>query len=442
MRPASRTLIVFTRLPEPGRTKTRLIPALGAEGAAELQRAMSVHTLIRARRAARNLRLTLEVHHAGGEPEAFHDWLGPDLSYRPQAAGDLGQRMAEACSTALADGASSVVVVGTDCPELDEAVLDQAFAELERSDVVLGPARDGGYYLIGLRRAHPELFEGISWGTETVLAETLAAAARMGLEVGRLATLSDVDLPEDLSIWESAGSARAATPVHTSVIIPTLNEAGALAATLAEVVGEPGVEAIVADGGSCDATLGIAEAHGARVVQAGRGRGRQMNAGAAAAAGSILLFLHADTMLPRRFGGMIAEALDAQGVVGGAFRFRLDVRSPGLRLVELGANLRSRWLGLPYGDQALFLRADVFRSLGGYPECPIMEDVVFVRNLRRRGRLRILRQAATTSARRWRQLGAWRTTGLHWAALAAYACGLSPAQIHAWLTRWVYFSPE
>jgi hypothetical protein len=188
----SATLIVFTRLPEPGRTKTRLAGALGDEGAAELHREMAERTLAVACKSAAVAGARLEIHHTG-DAEAMRRWLGDDLYYRPQVAGDLGRRMA----VALAAGAPAVLV-GTDCPDLTPAILAGAFAALADHDLVLGPAFDGGYYLIGLREPRPELFAGIAWGTDRVLAGTLAIAGDLGLTVAQLEPLADIDRPEDL----------------------------------------------------------------------------------------------------------------------------------------------------------------------------------------------------------------------------------------------------
>ena len=186
------TLAVLTRHPEAGRTKTRLIPALGAQGAAELHRRLGRHTLDIARRAAAAEHLVLQVHHTGPVRE-LRAWLGDDLDLRPQGPGDLGARM-----TRIVEAAElPLVIVGTDCPGLDAATIANAFAALDRHDLVLGPALDGGYYLVGMRGRTSTVFERIDWGTARVLDQTLARAAELAVEL--LPAMADVDRPEDLA---------------------------------------------------------------------------------------------------------------------------------------------------------------------------------------------------------------------------------------------------
>ena len=220
-----------------------------------------------------------------------------------------------------------------------------------------------------------------------------------------------------------------------SVIIPTLNEERLLPATLEGLVATSDCEVIVSDGGSSDATREIALQRGCTVLLGPPGRGRQMNAGAARAAGGLLLFLHADTRLPAGFVAMVEEALLGRGVSGGAFSLAIDRHRPSLAAIALGANLRSRLLRLPYGDQALFTTARTFHSLGGFPETPIMEDVLFVNKLRRIGRIRILPNQVTTSARRWERLGVIRTTLRNQLILIGYGLGVPTTTLAAWYQR-------
>ncbi len=215
-----------------------------------------------------------------------------------------------------------------------------------------------------------------------------------------------------------------------SVIVPTLNEEGALAATLKRAR-QPGVhEIIVADGGSTDATRAIAVPLADLVLAAPRGRAAQMNAGAARATGDVLLFLHADTWLPDGFAEAVTVACAQNGVVGGRFDVELSPSSFLLWLTGALINRRSRLTRIATGDQAIFVRREVFDRLGGYPEIPLMEDIELTRRMKRAGRVACLRDRVTTSARRWQQHGVVRTILLMWTLRALYFFGASPARLH------------
>lgn len=224
-----------------------------------------------------------------------------------------------------------------------------------------------------------------------------------------------------------------------SVIVPALDEAEWIAPTLraARRALGPEAELIVVDAGSRDATREVA-APLARVLASAPGRGVQMNAGAEAASGDVLLFLHADTRLPRAAGRRILARFHDPGVVGGCFRFGLHPAPAGFdrfRLLELGVNLRTRLFRTATGDQAIFVRREVFRSVGGFPEFPLFEDVALVRRLRRRGRFAPLGAVARTSRRRWEREGFWRTVSLHWLLRAGFWAGVPPERLAGWYGR-------
>ncbi|MGQ4646650.1 TIGR04282 family arsenosugar biosynthesis glycosyltransferase [Lyngbya aestuarii] len=199
MSQVSERLIIFSRYPEPGKTKTRLIPLLGDEGAAQLQRQMTEQTLITAKTLKASNSLSVEVHFAGGDQQLMRDWLGSDVIYQQQGQGDLGRRMASAFQASFNAGMTRVVIIGTDCPDLKTQLIEQAFQALNQHDLVLGPAEDGGYYLIGLRRLINQLFIGISWGTSQVRQKTVEIAQKLNLAIAYLPVLNDIDRPEDLA---------------------------------------------------------------------------------------------------------------------------------------------------------------------------------------------------------------------------------------------------
>ncbi|MUL35937.1 TIGR04282 family arsenosugar biosynthesis glycosyltransferase [Gloeocapsopsis dulcis] len=196
----SEHLVVFTRYPEPGKAKTRLIPALGATKAAQLQRQMTEHTLLQVSKCDRSL--TVEVRFADGNLEVMQQWLGHHLDYQPQGEGDLGMRIKRSLTAAFTRGSQRVVIIGTDCPGITAELLETAFHQLHEYDLVLGPAIDGGYYLIGVNRLIAELFNDIAWGSSEVLQQTQAIAQKLNLSVMLLPALADVDRPEDLVVWE------------------------------------------------------------------------------------------------------------------------------------------------------------------------------------------------------------------------------------------------
>ncbi len=205
--PPRERLILFTRYPEPGTTKTRLVPLLGPEGAAALQRRMTAHAMSVARPLIRARGLELEVRYEGGGSRLMREWLGDAAVYRRQGAGNIGRRMARAFRQALDQGCEAVVLVGSDIPGISATLLASAFQRLGDDRVVLGPAADGGYYLIGLtrrglRRAGGALFDDMAWGTSGVLAESCRRLKGLGLGVEVLEVLADVDRPEDLPVWE------------------------------------------------------------------------------------------------------------------------------------------------------------------------------------------------------------------------------------------------
>ena|SRR6185312_6430844 len=216
-----------------------------------------------------------------------------------------------------------------------------------------------------------------------------------------------------------------------SVIIPTLDAAAALAETLTALAegSEQGLirEILVADGGSRDATVALAERHGAQVVAAPRGRGAQLAAGGAAASGAWLLFLHADTRLAPGWAAAVAAFIAAGGNAerAGYLRFRLDDASAAARRVEVVVAWRCRVLGLPYGDQGLLVAAPLYRAIGGFRPLPLMEDVDLIRRLGRR-RLAALEVDAITSAARYRKGGYVRRPLRNLGCLTLYFLGLPP----------------
>ena len=420
-------LIVMTRLPREGRNKTRLIPALGAAGAASFHDRLARHAIGRASSyTLMKPETKLRIHLEGGSALEGREWLG-EIDCRIQESGDLGQRLESAVEQAFSEGARRVIVVGTDCPSLDERLYRKAFEALDRADVVFGPAIDGGYYLVGLSRPCAGIFQNIEWGGAQVLKQSLAAAATCGLQTALLDARPDVDVPDDLP----AANTALAEGNTLSIIVPTLNEEARLQSLLDRLKRASPHEIIIADGGSNDRTVEIAEQAGVRVIDAPRGRASQMNLAAAMATGEFLLFLHADTMPPTDYLQVIRRILQTPGTSAGSFRFAIEGDLAGAPLIESLVHLRCRLQGTPYGDQGLFIRRRLFSHLGGFPDWPVMEDLHMVRLLKRLGSVRTAPQAAHTSSRRWETSGIIRTFLRHQLMLAAYQLNVPPR----WIAR-------
>jgi rSAM/selenodomain-associated transferase 2 len=216
--------------------------------------------------------------------------------------------------------------------------------------------------------------------------------------------------------------------MQLSIIIPTLNEATHIAGAIASARALEPTEIIVVDGGSTDDTLAVARGAD-QVLTAARGRASQQNIGAAASQGDVLLFLHADCQLETGGLDQISTALADPHCVGGCFRQRIDAAGFRLRWLERGNALRVLLWGLAYGDQGIFVRRDVFDRLGGFPPLALMEDLFFMKRLRREGMVALLAGPLHVSARRWERQGVFRQTTRNWCLTALAHCGVSPNRL-------------
>ena len=414
-------IIIFTRYPVPGATKTRLIPALGPVGAADLQRSLTERIYKQAFAFSTKNRVSIEICVKDGDEKKMRTWLGRGFEYSRQAPGDLGQRMETAFTNAFRRGSRRVILLGTDIPELEEKHLEKGFEALEKNDLVLGPSTDGGYYLVGLCR-NAAIFEGVSWGRTTVLDQTLGLAHKAGLSIHTLEPLTDIDTEQDLDLLPAS---KIWKKPYVSVIIPTLNEQQDIRKAIASAV-DVDAEILVVDGGSRDETVAIAKRTGGRVETGRRGRAAQQNMGASLASGRVLLFLHADTQLPAGYPAHIFNAFMDPRTALGAFRFKTDRRTPMMKWITLVTNFRARHLKMPYGDQALFVRKSIFDRVGGFPQMPLSEDLFLVRRIAKEGRIRIVNSDAVTSARRWDRLGPIKTTLINQIILTGLCLRISP----------------
>ncbi|MFJ4290643.1 TIGR04283 family arsenosugar biosynthesis glycosyltransferase [Cupriavidus sp. NPDC089707] len=219
--------------------------------------------------------------------------------------------------------------------------------------------------------------------------------------------------------------------MRLSIVVPTWNEATQIEAALTALqpLRRKGVEIVVADAGSADGTAGLAQPLADRVVITARGRARQMNAGAAAARGELLIFLHADTRLPAEADLAVCAALQAGQRAWGRFDIHIAGRLWLLPVVAASMNLRSRLTGIATGDQAMFVRREAFFAVGGFPDLPLMEDIVLSARLKRRSPPACLPERVITSGRRWEQHGLWRTIWLMWWLRLQFFFGRSAAAL-------------
>jgi len=437
------TVAVFARVPEPGKVKTRLAASVGADAAASL--------------AAAFLRDTWSALTA-------IDWVRPvvattgplgldfhEVAVWSQGTGDLGSRIERVLQRAL-DTSPCAFAIGADTPGLPTRLLEQARAALASADAVLGPCDDGGFYLIGVRGCPTGLLADLPWSQPDTFARVRERLQQRGLVVAVIEHWFDVDRGPDLTRLErliadgvviAPATARAlaacgrpvAPAARISVVIPTLNEGARIARRLTELGAMTDLhEVIVVDGGSSDRTVAIArDFAGARVIEGPRGRAKQMNQGAKAATGDVLLFLHADVSLPADATRWVAEALRDKSVVAGAFRTHTiaDAKAGWSASLLRFADLRSRYSSLPYGDQALFVRAPSFRAVGGFPAIALMEDLALSRRLRELGRIRTVAASVRVSGRRFMARPIYYTLLVNVMPLL-FRLGVPPATLASW----------
>ena len=419
-------VLVFLKAPRPGFAKTRLAADLGPERALDVYRAL-VGRQLRALPAG----WPVEIHFTPADAEAeMRAWLGPSHAYIAQTDGDLGRRLRYAFAAAFDRGASRVIMIGGDCPDLDEETFHETALRLSRADVVLGPAADGGYYLLALRRPAPSLFANIPWGTSHVLGTTFARAGRLGLVRELLVPKHDVD---DLAGYRRhlARVARDTSSDRLAIVIPTLNEAGTIAATLAAAARAlPSARVMVADGQSRDRTRDIAARLGAHVVVSPRGRGPQCRAGAAAVVDADwLLFLHADTLLPPAAGGVVTHFFTRPHPQVATFRLRFGGTNRFLRTCAWFTRFDSVFTR--FGDQGILIRREFYDALGGFPDWPLFEDVALLQRARPFTRIVSLPAAVVTSARRFERRGALAQQWFNARLLWRYLRGASPFALAA-----------
>ncbi|AHJ12167.1 TIGR04283 family arsenosugar biosynthesis glycosyltransferase [Sulfurospirillum multivorans] len=427
-------LIFFMKAPVIGRVKTRLAEGIGNDNATTLYRLMCAHLLSLA--VPQNTDVI--VAYDDEERMSLPDYLeGTSLFY--QSGNDLGERMQNAFEAVFAKGYKRAILVGSDIPNVDGRILEEAFAHLCNNDAMLSPTEDGGYYLIGFH-AHTfckEAFEGIRYSQSDVYANTLLKLSPLRVTKGEM--LRDIDTLEDLRAFTCKEKL---SPLGTfaqnilndlpriSVIIPAYHEDETLLHTLSHLKAmahAQNYEIIVVDTHE-KTTVERLRISAVRVAFSSKGRSTQMNEGARKARGEMLLFLHADTLLPYHWDTKIENALHVNKA--GAFNLGINDSHLGLFFIETMANLRTKMTKIPYGDQAHFFQTSFFRALGGYAQIALMEDVEIMKRLKKRGqKITLLKSTVLTSPRRWHKEGILYVTLRNRTLSFLYWLGVSPQQL-------------
>jgi uncharacterized protein len=432
---SSRTLVVFMRYPQPGGVKTRLAAGIGAQAAAATYDRLLHRTLglvADFREAHRDVEVVLFFDPADRVADVRQAYPGP-WGYVPQSPGHLGERMRAAFDLGRNGVGRHTVVIGSDIGDLESADLGDAFGALELADAVVGPASDGGFYLIGLRQQCDAVFAPVSWGEATVCRRTLDILRGAGLKVELVSERSDVDRADDLLRLRH----REYFDQRMSIIIPFLGPVSRLGALLESL--EPQLWAgdeivLVAADESSD--QGVVQLSGrTRMVYGPKGRGRQLNRGVQEARGDLLWFLHADSTPTPNFAYHVRKLVLSQSYSLGCFRLAFHGDSRPLGAIARWANWRTEVLKLPYGDQGIFCRRSTFDQLNGFRRDYIMEDVDFVRSARRLGKLLVIPQYLHTSPARYLHRGILQASLTNHLLMSLYLLGVSERRIYSWYYR-------
>jgi len=415
---ALNALVCFVKAPILGSVKTRLAKRIGEERALDVYEGFVKHIL------TLSLPLFCERYIAYDTPEstlALPHYLEHEKLFL-QEGDDLGERMCHAFEHLFALGHKKVVLIGSDIPHINDKIIEDAFATLSHKDAILSPSVDGGYYLIGFnaKTFTKEAFVGMTYSHHDVFLETKHRLKSLLVGEGKM--LRDVDTLEDLKALCPTFPTK-----RISVIIPVYHEDERLLHTIDTLYANAhsdDFEVIVVDTHE-HTTVDALHVKRVRIGFAPKGRASQMNEGANMAEGSSLLFLHADTLVPKGWDTLIDTHEDA-----GAFSLRFDSPKPIFTLLALFANLRARLTRIPYGDQGLFFKASVFNEEGGFALIPLMEDVEIMKRRKKRGiAIALLNAPIITSVRRWEKEGLFYTTFRNRVFSFLYACGVPPSKL-------------
>ena len=383
-----KAIIFFTRAPIAGRTKTRMQPYLSPDECAALHKAMIKDIY----EECSKIQADIFVYYTPLEGLGrLYKLIGKESTYRLQKGADLGEKMYDAIAEVLDFGYESCILIGSDIAELRKEHLNTAFDKLEYADVVFGKTVDGGYYLVGMKRAVKEVFEVEKYGNSDVFANTLKRLSNLGLKVAYTKTLYDIDTKDDLALHRQR--LRKYVPRHSkyykefqkrslgkfvlgklkiSIIIPVYNEEKTVVNLQSKLTSlYEQCEIIFVDGGSTDATISLIDPK-YKLSKSEKGRAAQMNKGALESSGDVLLFLHSDSILPKKALAQIKKVM--KDYEAGCFGINFNTRSILMKICALMSNYRAAIGHIMFGDQGIFIDRATFFKLGMFPKLPIMED--------------------------------------------------------------------
>lgn len=373
-------IIIFTRIPEDGKTKTRLMPSFSPRECKEFHTACIKDIFTVCSSCKRDIIIS---YLPGNDMTDFKRLFDNTVYFRKQRGDDLGSRMYNALSDALKEY-DRCILIGTDVPELKRSDILSAFLSLNKKDIVLGPTTDGGYYLVGMKQPIRALFSNKTYGHKDVFRDACRAVCATH-SIGLVRAIHDIDTNRDIHeyMWRLRKiQPKAASPLNNtqhflikrqqiSIIIPVYNEEKTIAALQMQLWSiRNQCEIIFVDGGSTDHTKEMIHSDFI-FIASNKGRAAQMNTGALKSHGDILLFLHSDSILPSNALSEIRSVMT--GHFFGAFGIRFPSKSILMHINQFLSNMRMR-RGILFGDQGIFIDRDLFFKIGMYPALPIMED--------------------------------------------------------------------